>query len=290
MRGWVYVLSNKSMPGLVKIGFSTKDPELRAVELRSTGNPSAYDVEYDVLVDEPRTIEQNIHRQLAVAREGREWFRLTAAAAIIEIKKTIGTRPHLESYKRTSEAEVMQTHGQRLHAARTLAANHALRTQIGDKHGRQRLVIVQQLEDLQHKREKLISNTIGFPTKEQEDYLVFFLGLLLFAIPFLVVWSTSNIWFGDISYLSIGSKAYDSMSQRLNVIAWSVIAVTTIPPMFFASRAVRKYFKSRRDAFKQARDLALAELEQRKRELTTQLNVSFANEQTALQACAHKFT
>lgn len=33
MRGWVYVISNPTIPGLVKIGFSTKDPLLRAEEL-----------------------------------------------------------------------------------------------------------------------------------------------------------------------------------------------------------------------------------------------------------------
>ena len=27
MKGWVYILSNESLEGLVKIGFSTKDPE-----------------------------------------------------------------------------------------------------------------------------------------------------------------------------------------------------------------------------------------------------------------------
>ncbi|WP_295427803.1 GIY-YIG nuclease family protein [uncultured Thiodictyon sp.] len=33
MKGFVYVMSNKAMPGLVKIGYSTKHPELRAEEL-----------------------------------------------------------------------------------------------------------------------------------------------------------------------------------------------------------------------------------------------------------------
>jgi hypothetical protein len=39
MRGWIYVISNNSMPGLVKVGYSMKDPEERAKELDHTGTP-----------------------------------------------------------------------------------------------------------------------------------------------------------------------------------------------------------------------------------------------------------
>jgi len=38
MKGWVYVISNKAMSGLVKVGYSTKDPELRAAELSHTAS------------------------------------------------------------------------------------------------------------------------------------------------------------------------------------------------------------------------------------------------------------
>lgn len=47
MRGWVYIITNKSMPGLVKIGYTMKDPELRAAELYNTGSPHPYKVDYD---------------------------------------------------------------------------------------------------------------------------------------------------------------------------------------------------------------------------------------------------
>ena len=42
MKGWVYVISNQAMPDLVKVGFSTKDPTLRASELNHTGSPHPY--------------------------------------------------------------------------------------------------------------------------------------------------------------------------------------------------------------------------------------------------------
>lgn len=51
------------MPGLVKVGFSTKDPELRASELNNTGAPHPYVVDYDALVENSRDIEQRVHRE-----------------------------------------------------------------------------------------------------------------------------------------------------------------------------------------------------------------------------------
>ena len=63
------------MPCLVKIGFSTKDPLLRAGELADTGSPHPYSVIYDALVFDPHSIEQAVHAQLGASREGKEWFR-----------------------------------------------------------------------------------------------------------------------------------------------------------------------------------------------------------------------
>lgn len=49
-KGFVYVLSNAGMPGLLKIGSSTKVPTARAAELNTTGVPSPFEVEYYCLV------------------------------------------------------------------------------------------------------------------------------------------------------------------------------------------------------------------------------------------------
>lgn len=46
MKGYVYIISNQAMPGIFKIGFTLKDPELRAKELDSTGVPYPFIVEY----------------------------------------------------------------------------------------------------------------------------------------------------------------------------------------------------------------------------------------------------
>lgn len=90
IRGWVYVITNKAMPGLVKIGYSTKDPTLRAQELGHTGNPHPYVVEFDILVEKPRDIEQTIHSSMREQREGKEWFRCTVEEAIRVVNATAG--------------------------------------------------------------------------------------------------------------------------------------------------------------------------------------------------------
>jgi hypothetical protein len=64
MRGWVYVITNKAMPDLLKVGFTLKDPNLRARELGSTGLPHPYVVDFEVLVMHPRKIEEKVHAEL----------------------------------------------------------------------------------------------------------------------------------------------------------------------------------------------------------------------------------
>ena len=88
IRGWVYVITNRAMPGLVKVGFSTKDPTLRAIELANTGAPHRYEVLYDALVEQPRDVESAVHDVLGTEREGREWFRCSPDRAIAAIRKS----------------------------------------------------------------------------------------------------------------------------------------------------------------------------------------------------------
>jgi hypothetical protein len=102
MRGWVYIITNKSMPDLVKIGYSMKDPRLRAKEFENTGMPSTYTVEYDVLVNNPRDLEQNLHNILLNFCEGKEWFRIKVTDAVDIIRKTVGNNIKLETIHNNS--------------------------------------------------------------------------------------------------------------------------------------------------------------------------------------------
>ena len=45
--GWVYVLTNEAMPGIVKVGHTMNDPVIRAETLSGdTGVPLPFDVAY----------------------------------------------------------------------------------------------------------------------------------------------------------------------------------------------------------------------------------------------------
>lgn len=99
MKGWVYIISNPAMPGLVKVGYSTKDPDLRAAELNHTGAPHAYIVEYEILIDDPYRIEQQTHSLLSHRHEAKEWFRCQPEEAVLAIRQVAKDRGLWESFK-----------------------------------------------------------------------------------------------------------------------------------------------------------------------------------------------
>lgn len=75
--GWIYVMSNKSMPNIYKIGMTTTTPERRAKELySSSGVPTPFKVELAYYSHSPREDESRVHRILSEFRvnEAREFF------------------------------------------------------------------------------------------------------------------------------------------------------------------------------------------------------------------------
>jgi hypothetical protein len=105
VRGWVYVITNKAMPDLVKVGYSTKDPTLRAKELDGTGVPHAFEVVYDALVFDPREVEQRAHKLLAEFREGKEWFRCSVAVSVRAIRDSSETIHQETAYRDVATPE-----------------------------------------------------------------------------------------------------------------------------------------------------------------------------------------
>lgn len=87
MSGFVYVLTNKSMPGLVKIGYTKKNPQERASELYGSGVPSPFAISYAVWCNDPFKVEQQLHERLRLWRgsESREFFSISETHAVIEL-------------------------------------------------------------------------------------------------------------------------------------------------------------------------------------------------------------
>lgn len=77
--GFVYFLSNSSMPGMYKIGFTTKHPRLRMVELASaSGCPTPFTLLAYFGTPDPQRIESTLHRYFFNCRVNgrREFFSI----------------------------------------------------------------------------------------------------------------------------------------------------------------------------------------------------------------------
>lgn len=90
--GFVYVLTNRMMPGLVKVGQTRHLIEDRARGLYSTGVPVAFDVEFGLMTSHPRSVEAAAFRILDGSRlhGGREFFE-TSVDEAIEAVQTAAT-------------------------------------------------------------------------------------------------------------------------------------------------------------------------------------------------------
>lgn len=90
-KGYVYVLSNPSMPGLLKIGKSIHGGKHRANQLFKTGTPLPFDLEFEILVDNALHIESEVHKELSSCREfkDREFFRADVWDVTVTILKHV---------------------------------------------------------------------------------------------------------------------------------------------------------------------------------------------------------
>jgi hypothetical protein len=81
--GYVYILSNPCMPGIVKIGMTTRSVAQRVNELWQTGVPEPFKVEFTAYCPDCEAAEKHVHYQLDAQRVSpqREFFRTTSEAA-----------------------------------------------------------------------------------------------------------------------------------------------------------------------------------------------------------------
>jgi len=78
-RGWIYILSNEQLRAdLFKVGITTRSPEIRARELHNTSSAFPWRVEYAALVEDCRSVEQQVQLQLRESRvaSNREFYEL----------------------------------------------------------------------------------------------------------------------------------------------------------------------------------------------------------------------
>ena len=88
--GYMYVLDNPGMPGLVKIGYTCNSAFDRAKQLSSTSVPFAFRVRYLARVRKPEKVESEVHELLFDKRvnNAREFFQVSLDEAIEAIENT----------------------------------------------------------------------------------------------------------------------------------------------------------------------------------------------------------
>lgn len=83
--GFIYLLINASMAGLVKLGKTTRNPRERAKELGAvTGVPFPFEVIFEAYVDNCSQAEKYVHQRLdhARIRTNKEFFKINPTEAI----------------------------------------------------------------------------------------------------------------------------------------------------------------------------------------------------------------
>ena len=89
-QGYIYVLTNEAMPGLVKIGVTrASDPQSRVSSLYNTSVPLPFDLHYAGLVTNARRVETALHNAFDHRRinHNREFFEIEPeqATGILEL-------------------------------------------------------------------------------------------------------------------------------------------------------------------------------------------------------------
>lgn len=82
--GYVYCLANPAMPGKVKIGFTTREVDVRLRQLDTTGVAEPFEVAGTWLSPDPRGDERRVHEALSRfrVRETREFFAIHDRRAV----------------------------------------------------------------------------------------------------------------------------------------------------------------------------------------------------------------
>ena len=91
---YVYCMTNKSFnPNIVKIGWTTNYPYIRAQQLYTTGVPTPFTIEFIIKTYDGRTLETRIHTHLARLRQSnsREFFNIS----VQELRNVLTNTLHL---------------------------------------------------------------------------------------------------------------------------------------------------------------------------------------------------
>lgn len=97
MKGWLYVISNKAITGMVKVGTTPMDPVAYAKALDKAGLPFPHEVGYEALVPGIDEAEKAVAAALSRKSEGKGWYSCAVAEAVREITGAVGRHIVMEN-------------------------------------------------------------------------------------------------------------------------------------------------------------------------------------------------
>lgn len=149
MEGFLYVMSNRAMPGLLKVGMTTKMPHLRAVEMSGhEGIPTRMQLEYYALVTgSVRELERIVHKALEKHCAGKEWFNCSPQAAVAIIRECASRRLQYERFF-TIEREEAEAESSRRRVQ--FAADEERSKQLIERQRQKEEIIKKLTSDLEH--------------------------------------------------------------------------------------------------------------------------------------------
>jgi hypothetical protein len=202
VNGYVYVLSNPSMFGLLKIGYTERTVEERVNELnRETGVPSDFIIECYFSSNRPQQMEARIHRRLSEYRlQNKEFFNIDFNGALGVIKEVLNKEP-VFIQKHRDEVRLEQDRKERLEQDR-LEKQRLKREQLEQECKHQEILELEHLKQRrvveevyrQEKTSKEIQNKLGrfFEVSESFNKRCSHCKRLVYADDFLHLWHCIN--------------------------------------------------------------------------------------------------
>ncbi len=227
MGEYIYILSNPSMSGLIKIGKTTTSPDKRMSELHSTGVPMPFVLEFSAEVEDCTASERAAHLALQEYRvsKSREFFRTSVRNALFVILPKIGEYRIHKFSSSHDISEIQEEISKRKRAAEKIEAIEK------KERARKLLEIKVEREKTCKDIEAAIANEkskltmLGRRPIEETDPIVLILSLAYFPVP--IGWA---VWIGTL-------QVFNSKSEEIGIFCIILLIVG-----YFANREEsRKY-------------------------------------------------
>lgn len=220
--GYVYVMTNELIPNLVKIGKTTRTPEERAQELKSTGVPGAWIPQYSVFTPPCDVLEQAVHGALHRFRISteREFFRISVEDAqkkLDELANSLASNfegwPDLESVKRNIELQKVYIKDERLRLHEEAKKRKEVLALEAEVDRRKR--VEDEAKGLENNKLNEL-NRIDHVTKETIHEPIFSLSVLfVLGVSFLLFFEGSHGWKLGLPFFCVGVwHAWDNHKEK----------------------------------------------------------------------------